>query len=279
MKPLTAYTDYRTYLKDVLEDRKQRGLPCSNRWFAQRAGMQSTSWLTLLLQGKKGLSKVSAAKLSKILGHSALQCRYFEALVEFNQAKTAGTREIHFLKVQEMARLRDPQLIEQLQYGFYSAWYHTAIRSWLGMYPFQGDFESLAASLRPRITAQEAQKSVGLLLDLGLIVETSEGRMQLAASGITTGRKTSALQIDLFHHQTLGLAMEAMDRFPKPDREFSTMTVGIAAEMLPMVKDILAEARKRIAELAEASEMANRVYQVNFQVFPMSVSAISGNSK
>lgn len=270
MKPLTAYTDYRTYLRDLLVERKRNGQPCSNRWFAQRVGMQSTSWLTLLLQGKKGLSKASAAKLSKTLGHSSLHARYFEALVEFNQAKGPMERKAPFLKLQAMARITDPLLVRETQYGFYSAWHHSAIRALVGMVPFRGDYQELGSSLRPPISALEAQKSVKLLLDLGLVNQRPEGGLELSAAAITTGTKASALQVALFHQQTLRLAMEAMDRFAKHDREFSTMTVGIAPEMLPMVKDILAEARRRIAELAEGSEMASRVFQVNMQVFPMS---------
>ncbi len=272
MKPLTAYTDYRGYLRDVVEARRERGLPCSNRWFALRAGMQSSSWLTSLLQGRKGLSQASAAKLSKALGHTALQARYFSALVEFNQAKGPAERQSGFLKLQSMSRLSDPELVRETQYGFYSSWRHSAIRALLAMAPFRGDYAALGAALRPPITAQEAQKSVKLLLDLGLAVQDKESGLKLTSAAITTGPKASALQVDLFHQQTLRLAMEAMDRFPKAEREFSTLTLGIAPELLPIVKDILADARRRIGELAEASETASRAYQVNMQVFPLSAS-------
>lgn len=272
MKPLTAYTDYRGYLRDVVEARRERGLPCSNRWFALRAGMQSSSWLTSLLQGRKGLSQASAAKLSKALGHTALQARYFSALVEFNQAKGPAERQSGFLKLQSMSRLSDPELVRETQYGFYSSWHHSAIRALLAMAPFRGDYAALGAALRPPITAQEAQKSVKLMLDLGLAVQDKDGWLKPASTAITTGPKASALQVDLYHQQTLRLAMEAMDRFPKAEREFSTLTLGIAPELLPMVKDILADARRRIGELAEASETASRAYQVNMQVFPLSAS-------
>lgn len=270
MKPLTAYTDYRTYLRDVVEERKEKGLPCSNRWFAMRAGMQSTAWLSLLLQGRKGLSPTSAAKLSKALGHTSLQGRYFLALVEFNQAKSAEMRHEKFLHLQAMSRLSDPQLVQEVQYGYYSAWYHSAIRALIAMAPHRGDATLLASCLRPPIKAQEAQKSIKLLQDLHLISMQDDGALHVSSASITTGRKTSALQVELFQQQTLKLAMEAMDRFPKGEREHSTMTIGIAPELLPMVKDILADARRRIGELAEACEMANRVYQINMQVFPLS---------
>lgn len=270
MKPLTAYTDYRAYLRDLVEDRREKGLPCSNRWFAMRAGMQSTSWLTSLLQGRKGLSQASAAKLSKALGHSSLQTRYFAALVEFNQAKGTDERQAGFLKIQAMARLSDPRLVRETQFGYYSHWHHSAIRALLAMAPFRGDYAALGAALCPPISAQEAQKSVKLMLDLGLVEQGREGDLQVSAPAITTGRKASALQVEMFHQQTLRLAMEALDRFPKGEREHSTMTLGIAPELLPLVKDILAEARRRIGELAEASETATRVYQVNMQIFPLS---------
>lgn len=270
MKPLTAYTDYRAYLRDVVEERKKKKLPCSNRWFAMRAGMQSTSWLSLLLQGRKGLSATSAAKLSKALGHTSLQSRYFMALVEFNQAKSAETRHEKFLQVQAMSRLSDPHLVQEVQYGYYSAWHHSAIRALIAMAPHRGDASRLAACLRPSISAQEAQKSVKLLQELQMISMRDDGALHVSTPSITTGRKTSALQIELFQQQTLKLAMEAMDRFPKAEREHSTMTLGIAPELLPMVKDILADARRRIGELAEACEMANQVYQINMQVFPLS---------
>lgn len=271
MKPLTAYTDYRAYLRDLVGERRKKGQPCSNRWFAARAGMHSTSWLTSLLQGRKGLSQASAGKLSKALGHTPLQTRYFAALVEFNQAKGPADRRAGFLRLQAMARLSDPRLVRETQYGFYSAWHHSAIRALLAMAPFRGDYAALGAALRPPIPAQEAQKSVQLLLNLGFAEMDRDGALRIGTPALTTGRKASALQVDLFHQQTLGLALAAMDRFPRPEREFSAMTLGIAPELLPMVKDILAEARRRIGELAEASETASMVYQVNMQVFPLSV--------
>lgn len=270
MKPLTAYTDYRAYLKDLVAERRRRGLPCSNRWFALRAGIQSSSWLSSLLQGRKGLSQASAARLSKALGHSALQSRYFAALVEFNQAKSPDDRQAGFLRLQAMSRLSDPALVRATQYGYYSGWQHSAIRALLAMGPFRGDYAALGAVLRPPLSAQEAQKSVKLLHDLGLVELDAGGTPRVTAAAITTGRKASALQVGLYHQQTLRLAMEAMDRFPKSEREFSTMTLGLAPELLPMVKDILAEARRRIGELAEASETASQVFQVNIQVFPLS---------
>ncbi|GEM_PF-5642651 len=101
-----------------------------------------------------------------------------------------------------MSRLSDPLLMRETQYGYYSAWQHSAIRALIAMVPFRGDHAALGAALRPPLSAQEVQKSVKLLLDLGLVEKTADGTLQVTAATITTGRKASALQVDLFHQQT-----------------------------------------------------------------------------
>ena len=63
MKPLTRYTDFRACLTDLIEERKAQGLPGSNRSLAMKMEINSTSWLTSIIKGVKGLSKATASKL------------------------------------------------------------------------------------------------------------------------------------------------------------------------------------------------------------------------
>ena len=49
-----SYEDYRTYLKDVYENRKRRGL--SHRGLARRAGLSSPSFLKAVMDGQKNLA-------------------------------------------------------------------------------------------------------------------------------------------------------------------------------------------------------------------------------
>jgi uncharacterized protein (TIGR02147 family) len=66
------------------------------------------------------------------------------------------------------------------------------------------------------------------------------------------------------------LAQEALDRFKKPDRDMSTMTVGVSEFALHAIQQILAETRKRISEIAAQDTDSDRVYQLNIQLFPFS---------
>lgn len=93
MKPIQIYMDYRSYLKDWVEERKKEGLPGSNRWFAIKMGINSTSWLTLLLQGKRNLNGSATDKLIKLLKFETFGSKYFLTLVNLNQAKERSEKD------------------------------------------------------------------------------------------------------------------------------------------------------------------------------------------
>jgi len=270
MKQLVEYTDYRAYLADWLHARKSEGHPVSNRWIAQKMGINSTSWLTQILRGARNLTKDTANRLSEILKHDAAQSRYFETLVFFNQARTLDKRNRYYRELSVLQKGRAAKVVNAGQYDFYSAWYHSAVRSLIGMGGFDGDFARLASLITPAITPAQARASVELLEKLGLIVKDEQGRYSLKDTAITTGDEVRSLAISNFQLETIRLAQEAFDRFKTPDRDIRTLSVGVSAKVLKEIHTVLADARRRIVELVNADPDADRVVQINMQVFPLS---------
>jgi len=270
MKALFEYTDYRMYLKDVVEDRRERGLPASNRWFAQMLGINSNAWLTYILQGKRTCSAAAVHKLSALLRLNANEKRYFSALVKFNQAKSLNERNESYGEMENCRKCGTARVVGSDQYEFYSVWYHSAIRSIIDMCPAFGTFEKLGAMLSPPITPAEAKRSVLLLERLDLIRRDEEGAYRITDHTITTGSHEKALAITNFQRETMKLALEAFDRFPKQERDISTMTIGISQGALLKIKKLLQETRNSIAEIAATDTGSDRVIQINMQAFPFS---------
>jgi uncharacterized protein (TIGR02147 family) len=270
MKPLVEYTDYRAYLTDWLAQRRAEGLPVSNRWFAMKMGVKSTSWLTTILQGKKNLSKESSNRVSSIIKHDSFETRYFETLVFFNQARVLDERNRYYSDLVMLQKSRTVKLVTGDQYEFYTCWYHSVIRSLIGMHGFDGDYSRLASMVSPPISAAQAKKSVELLEKLGFIAKNGDGRYVLSASAISSGAEVRSLAVANFQQETMRLAQEAIDRYPAATRDIRTITVGISEKTYHEIKNILDEAKKRVIELANSDEAADRVYQLNFQLYPLS---------
>jgi len=273
VKPLIDYTDYRTYLSDWIAERKSHGLPGSNRWFALKMGINSTSWLTSVLKGAKGLSNATITKLSEILKHSPIETRYFETLVAFNQAKAIDERNTYYRQLGALQKLKDVRTVKPNQYDFFSAWHHSAIRSLVGMHAFTSsteDSERLAAMVRPPITAAQARKSLKLLEETGFIKKNGCGVYELTSNAIATGENIRSLGIANFQRETLRLALEALDHATVEERYIGTVTVGVSTAAFERIRNVLIETNNKIAEIANADDEADRVFQINLQAFPLS---------
>jgi uncharacterized protein (TIGR02147 family) len=279
LKPLVTYTDFRAYLNDWIIERKSRGLPGSNRWFALKMGINSTSWLTSVVKGAKGLSKYTANRLSEILKHSPLEARYFEALVSFNQARTIEERNKYYQELNALQKIKEVRTVKPNQYDFYSAWHHSAVRSLVGMHRFtasEKEYERLAGMVSPPITASQARKSLKLLEELGFVKINHGGAYELTSGAITTGENVRSLGIANFQQETMRLAQEALDRVAREERYIGTATVGVSAKSFGQIRQVLIDTSNRIAEIANADADADRVYQVNLQAFPMSKACRAG---
>ncbi len=270
MKPLFDYTDYRIYLKELISDRHEKGLPASNRWFAQKMGINSNAWLTYVLQGKRNLNKGNIEKLILLLKLKPAEGRFFSALVQFNQAKTINERNLYYQEMEMARKSGATRTLTSDQYEYYSVWYHSAIRSIIDMYPDHEDYEELGSLLTPPITASEAKKSVALLERLGLIVKDDSGRYKIVNKIITSGPHEKALAIANFQRETMKLAQESLDRYTKADRDISTMTLGISENALVKIQSLLQETRSKIAEIASSDLNSDRVFHLNIQLFPFS---------
>ncbi len=274
MKPITHYIDYREYLRDFIEEKREQGVLCSNRWFAMKMQINSSSWLTSVLSGKKGLSRESVIKLSYILKHSMAEARYFETLVAYNQARTLKDRTRFFEELGALQGKKELRKLKVKQYEFYAVWYHTAVWSLVGMKEFRRsdeDIKRLAAMVCPPITVPQAKKSLKLLEDLGFIKENESGIYRHTASALTTGEDIKSLAVNNFQFETMRLAQEALDRFSHEERYIATVTVGVSEKAFQEIRQLLIDTGNRIAEIAGEDVKSDRVFHINMQAFPMSI--------
>lgn len=270
MKEIAEYLNYREYLKDWVAHRKAEGLPGSNRWFAQKMGINSTSWLSSILSGARNLNEEHIKKLTQVLNLTPYERSLFSALVAFNQAKERQEKNRHFDSLRKIQTRKEAAPVSGQFYHYYRNWYNSAIRALIGITPVRNNYRELGALLTPPISEQHTKEAVELLEEIGFIQRNSEGVFELTHAGITTGEYEKSVAIRGFQEETLQLARAALFRFDRREKDLSTLTLGISRNKIDEVKEILAETRRKIAEIAESDDNADSAYQLNMQLFPLS---------
>lgn len=269
MSDIFTYFNYRDFLRDYYKEQKAGNPSFSYQYLALKAGFKTKSFIPHVIEGKKNLSRDSIYKLAMALKLEKKAFSYFEDLVAFNQASTLEQRNYFFSKLSEYNRRNIARIVQKKQYDFYTKWYHNTIRELVTIADFKDDYKKLAHMVKPSVTPLQARQSVALLLQLGLI-EQKHGRYIQTNRAITTGDEVYSLAVQNFHVQNLVMAADAVSICPVEERDVSTLVVGLSPKGFKAVKEEIRQFRKRLVEIVDLDEPAERVYAINFQLLPTS---------
>lgn len=265
------HTDYRQYLQEFYAERKAQNPRYSYAVFARQAGFKTKAAMHRIVSGKRNLSKDALFKVAQAMQLDGKGFAYFQALVAYDHAKDPGEKSFFFQKLMEANPRSPAQRLREDGYEYFARWYFSTLRELLPLIRFKGDYGQLGSLLKPAITAAQARKAVELLLRLGLVEKTRTGFKQTSRA-ITSGGDATALALRDFHRQNMDLAKEAIDTVPRPERHHSSLVVSVSKEGLEVLKKEIQACRQRLARLADGMAAPDRIYHVNFQVFPTSES-------
>lgn len=262
------YLDYREMLRDRLAARRESNPAFSLRYVAGKTGL-SASLLTRVLKGQRNLNPAAAVHLAKVFGFQDAERDFLETLILFGQAKSHAEKN-HFLDKILRIRATKVRTLGEDKAEYFRTWYYSALRELLNFYPFIDDHAKLAKMLRPAIKVEEARKAMKFLLESGMVERQPDGTFRLTEAIVSSGEKIRAPLVNNLHISMAELAIRAIQEMQPAERDFSSLTLSLSPHTLEAVKARIRKFRKEILEMARQDEKVNGVYQVNFQVFPLS---------
>ena len=268
MESIFEYLEYRDYLRDYYEYHKKKSSFFSFRYFGNKTGIDA-SFLVKVMQKQMHISNKTIPTLITFFKFDEKEAEYFELLVSYNKAKKQNDIKLYFEKLLSFRSPFVKTLVAE-QYEFFKEWYNIALYELLTFHPYKGTIKELASKLNPPIAVPEARKAVKLLKKLNLIKKDSGGSLKVINKLVTTGENWESIAIRNFQKKMIQLSSEAIDRFPKEHRDISTVTISLSKEQVEIMKERIKTMRKELLEMADRETNAGEVYQVNFQVFPLS---------
>jgi len=262
-----GYLDYRTWLKEAYEARKQESAFFSYRFMAARLEIDAGQ-LVKILQGKLHMPERGLPRVAKLFALDGRDADYFLELVAFTKARGRKDTAESFNRLMDLKGL-DARTMEDRHAAYYLDSRHAVIRSLIGIVPFRGDYEALGRMCDPPFSPQAARESVELLESLKLVNRDEKGIWKLGETHVVQGSTVPVHAVRKFQSDVLQLAQRALDEVPPTDREISTQTIAVGAAELPVLRGWVADFWRQVQLLAQGSNSPDRICHVGVMMFPV----------
>jgi uncharacterized protein (TIGR02147 family) len=266
------YSDYRAFLKDYYTGKKAESKRFTFSLFAAVTGFASPSFLKLVMEGKKNLTKPSVLKISRGLRMRKVPAQYFEDIVFFNQAVSLEDKGYYLERINEYRRKNRPEKLLPQEYDYLGQWYHCVIREMVDLAGFQEDPRWIAEKLLYTVKIEDIAGSLKFLEEKGFIGRDGSGRLVKKDKTLATGdigqEEMLNTIVRAFHRSMVRFAEESIQKQPKAVRNTSNTTLSLSSASYDIAIKRIEQMRMELLEIAKADNHPDRIYQLNINLFP-----------
>jgi uncharacterized protein (TIGR02147 family) len=264
------YLDYRLYLEDYCQWRRASDPDFSQRSFARDAGLppSSSSLLPAIIKGRRSLSQNLRVKFTKAMKLPDREAQYFDALVQFNQARGMTEKNFFFARLSNFHSSR-AQVLSASQFEYFSKWYYSAVRNFFGMETRERNPAVIAGRLFPEVTPLQVEESIRLLLDLGLIRRTANG-YTLSDKHISTPKDVQAKAAREHVLALTRMSLEILDQTPPELRQYNALMFTVSQQGFSTIKERVRSFLEELREILDRDQGEDRIYSLTLQLFPNS---------
>lgn len=263
------YKDFRKYLEDVIGEIKKNTNHTYRRISADM-GFASSNFVISITSGRRNLSAKSIEKISQFLKHNDIEKSYFKNLVLFNQATSFDDRLLYSSKLVAVKAVSDNLEVTNDTLVYYSNWLNVLIREMSLLPDFKFDASWIQQKSFYAFSLEQIKDSMDLLLKLKLLEKRSEdGKVVSTKFILRAPDKLKAELVRNYHLQMIEKSTQAMAQVEQELRDITSLTMPVAIEDLDRLKKMIAEFRLSLANVSEGYKSPDAIYQINFQVFPL----------
>jgi uncharacterized protein (TIGR02147 family) len=265
------YIDYKKFLSDWRKAEKQRNPGLTHEYLCHALGQKNRSYFNDIEMGRKCIGPEVLERITKLMELEGREAKYFRALVGYGQPASFQEKEFWFEQIVEMNNT-PKKIIEKETYQYFKEWWHAVVRSVLDTCKIDDDYAKLSGVLYGRITPRQAEESIELLSNLGLIQKDENGIWFPTDKAITTGdnvKDECMKQYQIANHDILRKIIE--ENAPGT-HDSSLLTLSVTKKGLERIINRIRHLRSEIISIAHKDEgEADRVYQIAIHAYPVSM--------
>ncbi len=261
--------NYRRRLDRVLRERTSINPLYSLRAFARDIGV-SPSQLSLILNGKRGISTALAKKIAVRLRLTEEEQHTFVTEVQSLHARNKVIKEAAQSELAKFETSQNATFLSVDAFSVIANWYHLAIvealklRTKLKLEDHTKQVQWL--SQRLGVPEFEIEEATGRLVRLELI-ELRNGVYCAVKDTIFTGDQVPSEAVRSFHKQVIQRAFQSVEGQSQSDRYLRSSMVPIAKSDLPAIREKIKRFHELLIRDYGNNENADSVYAFSTQGF------------
>ncbi|MBR2095415.1 MAG: TIGR02147 family protein [Fibrobacter sp.] len=261
------FTRFRKYLAEYQERRQAAEPTFSRTEFCNLLGLPNTrSYFNDVVQGKRVTDNMRE-RFINVIGLKGNEAKYFEAMIDFDQSKTAEVREQAFDAMMHLNKT--PQaIVDPDSYEFFGNWYNSTVYAILEVMDITDDVSELAAKIFPPVSEKKLQASLELMKKMSLIRRDERGFWKPTKDSLATVQQSKSQMVLQFQKQCLELSKQALESAGKESRDMTTFTFSVSKKAQKQVEVAAEKFKAQIRHIVTAdSEKPEIVEHINLHVF------------
>ena len=227
---------------------------------------KTRSYYNDIVKGKK-LSSRMIPKFVEVLGLNKKEAKYFETLVNLDQAKTATERNAFF---EELLKQHPDshRILNEDAYEYYNHWYNSVLFTALEVVDVSDDLEPVQKLIFPKVSVGTLKRSLELLERLGFVRKNEDGFWKSCRESVSSGAYNNSDLVRQYQLQCFELSKQALLANNENPSDMGTFTFSVSDDAFKAIAKEIQGLKARVRKIiAQDRKKATGVHQLNIHLF------------
>ena len=261
------FTNFRKYLDEYQVARVQTDPDFTRAGACALLGLPKTrSYYNDIIKGKK-LSDRMVPKFVEVLGLNKKEARYFETMVNMDQAKTATERNAFF---EELLKQHPDshRILNEDAYEYYNHWYNSVLFTALEVVDVSDDLEPIQKLIFPKVSVGTLKRSLELLERLGFVRKNENGFWKSCRDAVSSGDYNNSDLVRQYQLQSFELSKQALLASDERSSDMATFTFSVSDDAFKAIAKEIQGLKARVRKIIMLDKKkATGVHQLNIHLF------------
>lgn len=261
------FTNFRKYLDEYQAARVQTDPDFTRAGACALLGLPKTrSYYNDVVKGKK-LSTRMVPKFVEVLGLNKKEAKYFEAMVNMDQAKTATERNAFF---EELLKQHPDshRILNEDAYEYYNHWYNSVLFTALEVVDVSDDLEPIQKLIFPKVSVGTLKRSLELLERLGFVRKNEDGFWKSCRDSVSSGAYNNSDLVRQYQLQCFELSKQALLASDESSSDMGTFTFSVSDDAFKAIAKEIQGLKAKVRKIImQDKKKATGVHQLNIHLF------------